>query len=244
MKKRVLLSGVCLLVLGWPGGVFATGITIGSGATVTLTGSPTITTVDLTISGTLSAGAGSLNVSGNWSNSGTFTPGTSTVTLNGTNQSISGSTTFYNFTKTTTTAYTLTITNGTTQTITNSLNLQGIPAQRLSLRSSSSGAQWWITLQSGGTQYLNYLDVKDSNASGGQTLVAGELSIDSGNNINWVFSGEGAGGFGYTSFHFDSLGRPRVGTSNLSRTGTVVLKCGSHTVTISVNKVTGEVTMQ
>jgi len=58
---------------------YATGVTVGSGATITLSGSPTITVVDLTNSGTLSAGAGTINLSGNWTNSSTFTAGTSTV---------------------------------------------------------------------------------------------------------------------------------------------------------------------
>jgi hypothetical protein len=224
LKCCIILIILSLFTTG--GQALAMGITIGSGATVTVSGSASITT------------------NGNWSNSGTFTAGTGTVTLNGTNQTLSGSTTFYNLVKNVTVADTLTFANGTTQTITNSLNLQGIPAQRLSLRSNSIGVQWKIVLQAGGSQFLNYLDVKDSDASGGQTLVAGVLSIDSGNNLNWVFSGEGAGGFGYTSFHFDSLGRPRVGTSNLSRNGTIVLKSGNHTVTITVNRATGEVTMQ
>ncbi len=45
-------------------------------------------------------------------------------------------------------------------------------------------------------------------------------------------------------FAFDSLGRPKVGTANLSANGTVVLTCGSHALTITVNKATGEATMQ
>lgn len=82
---------VLFLLAGPAASAFAAGITIGNGALVTLSGSPTITTVDLTISGTLSAGGGTINVKGNWTNSATFTSGTGTVTLSGTSkQTLSG----------------------------------------------------------------------------------------------------------------------------------------------------------
>lgn len=55
---------------------------------------------DVTISGgTLNADILNLNVGGNWTNNGSFTPGTATVTFNGTvPQTLSGATTFNNLT--------------------------------------------------------------------------------------------------------------------------------------------------
>lgn len=47
-----------------------------------------------------------------------------------------------------------------------------------------------------------------------------------------------------SKFSFDSLGRPKVGTESLSANGSVVLTCGSHTLTITVNRATGEVSME
>jgi CSLREA domain-containing protein len=67
----------------------------GSLTTLTLLGSMTIT------AGTFSAGTiTTINVPGNWSNTGTFTAGTSTVILNGVGnvQTLSGTTTFNNLT--------------------------------------------------------------------------------------------------------------------------------------------------
>lgn len=66
-------------------------ITIGVGANMTLSGSPTVTTIDLTVSlaagllgvGILSADAATLNVNGNWSNQGTFTAATNAVNFIG-----------------------------------------------------------------------------------------------------------------------------------------------------------------
>ena len=136
--------------------------------------------------GTLQVSSGAITLTGNWSNSGTFTQGTSTVTLNGTNQSISGTTTFYGLSKTVTTAYTLTFEATETQTVTDSLTLKGASGQLLSIRSSVADTQAALTLDDG-SQDLDYLDVKDSDASGGDVLAAGVNSTNSGNNDNWTF---------------------------------------------------------
>ncbi|MCX6245727.1 MAG: hypothetical protein NTU98_13615 [Bacteroidetes bacterium] len=66
-------------------------LTIGDGATLTVSGSNT------------------LGVSGNWTNNGTLTPGTGTVTFSGIQKTISGSatTTFYNVVVTSTADYTM-----------------------------------------------------------------------------------------------------------------------------------------
>ncbi|MDP2691064.1 MAG: hypothetical protein Q8O95_01505 [bacterium] len=77
-------------------------IDILSGDTLTIGGTETLTTLDLTINGTLTSGGNSAyNVGGNWTKNGTFTPSTSTTVFNGTSaQTISGSasTTFNNLT--------------------------------------------------------------------------------------------------------------------------------------------------
>src|SRR5207253_3061291 len=96
-----------------------------------------------------------------WSNTGTYTPGTNTVSFIGGSQFINGNTTFYNLTKTVTTAATLTFESTKTQTVTHTLTLQGASGQLLSLRSLANGTQWKIDPQS--TRTIAYLDVKDSN---------------------------------------------------------------------------------
>jgi hypothetical protein len=83
-------------------------IDILSGNTLTISSAETLTTLDLTITGTLtSITTATYNVAGNWTNNGTFTQATSTVTLNGSAaQTISGSTAtaFYNLTASNTSA--------------------------------------------------------------------------------------------------------------------------------------------
>ncbi len=140
--------------------------------------------------GTASCG---MTVAGGWDNDGTFTGRTGTVTLDGTDQSVDGSTTFYSITKTLAAGPSRTITfdNAGTQTITNTLTLQGFDASnRLLLRSDSTPNQWEVSLQAGGLQSMQYLDVMDSNAAGGLLLIAGTGSVGaSQNNTNWSFAG-------------------------------------------------------
>src|SRR5207248_2376366 len=108
------------------------------------------------------------------------------VILTGANQTISGSTTFNNLTKTVATARTLTFDATGTQTITGTMLLQGSSGQLLSLRSSSFGTQWKIDPQS--VRTIAFLDVQDSNNINATAINAvGTNSVDSGNNTNWVF---------------------------------------------------------
>jgi hypothetical protein len=144
---------------------------------------------NLDINGNLTLTAGTLsapsqiNLAGDFSRtSGVFTRNTSTVVLDGTNQSISGSTTFNNLTKSVTTARTLTFGAGTTQTIAGLLTLNGAAGQLLSLRSSTNGSIWNINPQ--GSVTANYLDVKDSTNLDADVIYPTN-STDSGNNLNW-----------------------------------------------------------
>jgi fumarate reductase subunit D len=145
----------------------------------------------LTVAGAFSESLGTFiapatfNVAGNFARTGgTFTHSSGTVVLNGTDQTISGSTTFNNLTKIVSTARTLTFTAGTTQTILGTMNLAGASGNLLSLRSSSTGTQWSIDPQ--GTRTISYLDVKDSNNINA-TAITLALSTNSGNNTNWGF---------------------------------------------------------
>ncbi len=154
-------------------------------------------------SGTLTVTTGSIIVGGNWGNTGSFQAGSGLVTLNGAGQTITGSTTFYKLSKTVSSSDTLTFSNSTTQTIANSLVLRGASGNLLSLRSSSSPTQFNITVPTGISTELAFLDVKDSNSSEGKELHTTN-SVDSGNNTNWSISAPptnsgGSGGGGSSS---------------------------------------------
>jgi hypothetical protein len=154
--------------------------------------------------GTFNASNLNMTVDGNWNNTATFTPGTNTVTFaaaNGVNQSILGSTTFNNFSKSVTGASTLLFDSSGTQNF-SGLTMQGAVGNLLSLRSTTSGTQANIRLTLSGAQTINNVDVQDSNAGiagVNQTLVARLSSVNSGNNVNWIFGGVNITWLGGTS---------------------------------------------
>lgn len=172
--------------------------TIGDG-TNAMTVSGAINNPAITVAGNfiISANASftspaTLSVAGNWANLGIFTHNFGTVILNGTDQTISGSTTFYNLTKDISLdmARTLTFTAGATQSIASlgTLTLKGGLDRLLSLRSSIDNSTWVFILDNSAIQAINYVDAKDSDASFGK-LIAPANSQNSGNNLNWQFGG-------------------------------------------------------
>ena len=158
-------------------------------------GTATLATNDLSVAGNLAISSGSLSasgrnisVAGNWDNTvgaGGFTAGSGTVTLNGaggSNQVLSGNTTFGNLSATGAVARTVTFTAGTVQTVNGALTLSGAAAQLLSLRSSASPATW--TLTPNGTRACSFVDVKDGINTVGPAISPAS-STNSGNNTLW-----------------------------------------------------------
>ena len=143
----------------------------------------------ISIYGTFNAGSSEIDCGGNWTldSGGTFTASTSTVVFDGSNQTISGSTTFYTLKKSVSVEDTLSFDHNSTQTITGSLNLQGTAGNLLSLRSTLDGDSFGMNYSGEDSRLtLSYLNVKDSDASGGNTLTTMH-SVDEGNNTNWEF---------------------------------------------------------
>ena len=73
-------------------------LTNGGSNAKSLSGSTVCNNVVINSGATLAAGTQSLNVQGNWTNSGTFSSGTGTVTLSGLSKSLAGTTIFNNLT--------------------------------------------------------------------------------------------------------------------------------------------------
>ncbi len=170
----------------------SSGKTFNLGADLDVNHNLTITagTLDVTAAGCSGASC-NINVAGTWNNADTFNARTGTVTLDGTNQSILGATTFYDLTKTITGAsYTLTFENSQTQTIGHTLRLEGESGNLLLLRSDSDGTQWKIDPQ--GTRTVSYLDVKDSNNLNVTAIACSTGCVDAApgsTNTNWTFGG-------------------------------------------------------
>lgn len=135
--------------------------------------------------GTYNANSGTLEVANDFAGSALFDADTGTVNLNGTSlQAISGDTTFYNLTATSSIARTLRFANTSTQIISNNLTLRGSSGALISLISNSTPTQWKINGQ--GTNTLCYLSVKDSNNLNA-TALSGYQLTDATGNTNWDF---------------------------------------------------------
>lgn len=177
---------------------------------------PAATDVNGTVyisSGTFALNGYDLTVGLDWSNSATFTPGTKKVTFDGSGaQSItSGGTgsgkTFYDmqitnasssgttFADSCTLTGTFTATAASTKLIFNagstyafaniSLNGQAT-GTKITLVSSSTGSQWFLNI-SQVSPNAYYVDVQDSDATGGSAVTPNN-SKNSGNNENWLFA--------------------------------------------------------
>jgi hypothetical protein len=149
---------------------------------------------DLTVAGSFTNvdGAGRVDITGrtvqvggdwSWGKTGSLLSKGSTVVLIGTDQHVSGSSTFFNLTKVVTAADTLTFQAGSTQTVLGTLTLQGAADNRLALRSSTDGTPWKINPR--GPRSVSFVDVKDSSDLGAKLTAAS--SNNSGGNTNWAF---------------------------------------------------------
>ncbi|MBA7528088.1 hypothetical protein ES705_20271 [subsurface metagenome] len=153
----------------------------------------TDSTESLNINGDFTIGSGKafdtngtdMYVGGDWSNSGTFIADSNTVTFDGTGTStLTGSTTFYVLVSTTTENLTVQVSSDTVIGVTNHLNFENI-----TLCSTLNGATWYLNLS--GDQDVSGVDVRDSNADDGNTIIDFDCpAIEScyyGNNTNWDF---------------------------------------------------------
>ena len=152
---------------------------------------------NLTINqGTINGGGYQIAVAGNWTNSASFVHGNSTVILDGGNQTLAGSNTFYHLQKTTASAVTLTFPEGTTTTVAGNLTLYGTSGNNLSLRSSVDGNAF--TLNPQGARIIQYLDVKDSTNSNASNIDCFLGCTDSTGNTKWDFTLSTAGSVSQT----------------------------------------------
>ena len=211
-KFSIILLAVTILLV--PGIGFSAGITVQSGASLSLgagainfgctdlvvagdfsisTGSITAAN-DVNISaGSVDAGSGDLSLSGSWLNSGTFAPGSSQVNIvdgcaNSTSV-IQGDTDFFDFFATSVSGKILRVTAASSQTFTNQLFLQGALGVPILIRSTIPGTQAFFNLVPAALQTIFSVDVQDNDARGGVLIAPGLPSdfnsINSGNVLNW-----------------------------------------------------------
>jgi hypothetical protein len=220
------------LAAGANANTVANNLTINSGSSLTLS----------------NTAGGNLNLGGNWTNSGTFTPNSRTVNFNGaTGQTIAGNTTFAKLTKSVVGAQTFLFTAGSLTTVTDALTLSGAAGQLLSLRSTTPGSQW--LLHAPATQSVNFVDAQDSNANGSATVHAFN-STDSGNNLNWTFGPApivyvdptftGAPGTDppgpATSIGYDAFATIQAGINGVATGGQVIVAAATYVENPSVTR--------
>lgn len=112
-----------------------------------------------------------------------------TVTLEGNTVTVTGSNTFQGvFNAITATPMTLLFTAGTTQTFLSTVNLSGAASNLLTINSTVSGTQATLSKAAVSTVTANYVNIKDSNATGGAAWLAYNAT-NSGNNTGWAFPG-------------------------------------------------------
>ena len=141
-----------------------------------------------------SSGDSPMNVSGNWSNIGTFTAGTGTVTITGSGTStISGATTFNNFNCVTpgkTIAFQKQTAGAPIFTFAGTFTLTGTSGSKINLQSDTAGIKW-LPHFNNATTTVTYTNVKDSGGDAGTATVT-NLATDSnvsGNNTSvWLFN--------------------------------------------------------
>gem|GEM_PF-680693 len=136
----------------------------------------------------LSPGSYTITVGGNFTNNATFTAGTGTVVFNDATKTstISGTTTFYNFTSTTPNKA-IRFTAGTTQTFT-SFALTGTAGNLITI-DTNTGASTFNLSDSTGTNQIYYTSVTRSVAGGGAiwNALVSDGNVNGGGNSGWAF---------------------------------------------------------
>jgi len=164
-----------------------------SGYTLTIANDFTITSGEFDTSERTGGASRNLIITGNLSNADTFTCNSGLVTLNGTTQTLTGSWTFWSFTKSVGAADTLTFDNTGTYTFGGNVTLNGASGELLSLLSDSAGNAFDFVMSAGAVKTnLSYLSVKDSDASGSdasQKPIAPTNSTFVSGNTDWESSG-------------------------------------------------------
>jgi hypothetical protein len=162
-------------------------------STITVTGSDSGgATVRIESGITLNAGTSTIKLTDSTANTKTFegvgktfynfwfSPGSGTGALN-----VTGANTFNDFKDDGSAAHTVQFPASVTQTV-SSFTVSGSAGNLISIRSSTFGARATLSKASGSVN-SSYLDIQDSEATGGATWNAGVGSVNSGNNTGWNF---------------------------------------------------------
>ena len=144
--------------------------------------------VTITPGGVMNGNSATLQLSGDWDNTGTFVPGTSSVRiadgcglLSGV---INGNTTFSSLELSTTSGKQVSFAAGSTQSIAGSFVVGGASGNLLKIRSTVGGTVAFLNVQSSSS--ATYVDVQDNDASFGNPILLGSESLKGPNTPGWL----------------------------------------------------------
>jgi hypothetical protein len=155
-----------------------------------------------------------LTVADDWTNTGTFTANSGTVTFDSTTTTtITGDTTFNNLTMNTTSiagGKTINFTYNSTQTISGTWTLDGAAGNVLTLGMNGGVNQtdtWLFNIPAGFTSG-DYINVSNSETANVNKIIAGTNVTNGGNNPGWVFQAPPSVGLNTTDGQNFSTGTP------------------------------------
>ncbi len=224
-------------------------VTVNTSSTLDTTGSNhALNSVNLVINGTLLGNGSTITLSGNWTNAGTFTAGSSTVLLNtATTATVGGGpTTFNNLTITHSAAKEVRFSTNALHiiTVSGTFTVTGSVANLIKLYSTSGGTKWHF--KPTGTSSVDYADIKDGGCESGSNTVTATNSTDSGNNEScWSFGVTPSASFAIsdTTLFFGKLSSSIACFAQGSDPGLVSCPTTSeteaHTLTASTNATSG-----
>ena len=207
-RMKAVIAALLLLPLP----ALAANLTVGSGASLDLgTGSLALGCADLDVLGTMSAGtagftqgrdvtitpsgvmngnSATLELSGDWDNTGSFVAGTSNVRivdgcglLSGV---INGNSTFNQLELSSSSGKQISFTAGSTQTVNGGFIVTGASGSQIKIRSNVGGTKAFVNAQ--GSTSATCVDVQDNSALPGNNIPMDGCSIKGPNSPGWLLS--------------------------------------------------------
>lgn len=144
--------------------------------------------ISINPAGVLDAGSGSLELSGTWSNFGSFLAGTSAVRfIDGVQaqSGVNGDSLFHNLSFVSSTGKLYALSVGSTQSIDGLLTILGVPGQAIQIASATAAQVAYMNLLPIGTQNIHDVGVSDVHAIGLPQAPDESNQGGSGNDLGW-----------------------------------------------------------
>jgi hypothetical protein len=166
-------------------------VLIPAGGSIALGGGRLDNVGNLSIAGTLDAGTGGISLAGDWTRTGTFVPGTSTVSFidGGLGQSnLTGDTDFHALSLVSSTGKTYVIESSRTLRVAAGLTIRGLAGSPIQVASPDPSRVAFVNLAAAGTQDIEFVGVSNVHASGQPLAPTQSNQGGTGNARGWFGS--------------------------------------------------------